>query len=182
MITGPKKRPLLLTKNQRNVLLSLVRRRLTPQQVAKRARVILESEQGISNLQISKRIPFDRPQVGVWRERWIDQGERLAAVEDEQPNELEAVIVEILSDAPRPGTPPTFTPEQVVQIVAIACEDPKESERPVTHWTPREIRDEAISRGIVKTISERQVGLFLKSGGFEAASHEAVAERLSQRS
>ncbi|CAH1212197.1 hypothetical protein PAECIP111893_03498 [Paenibacillus plantiphilus] len=66
MITGPKKRPLNLTDKQRDVLASLVRRRLTPQQVAKRARVILESEQGISNLQISKRIPFDRPQVGVW--------------------------------------------------------------------------------------------------------------------
>lgn len=119
MITGPKKRPLTLTDKQRDVLISLARRGLTPQQVAKRARVILESEQGISNFQISKRIPLDRPQVGVWRERWIDQGERLTSIEAEQPDELETVIIEILSDAPRPGTPPTFTPEQVVQIVAM---------------------------------------------------------------
>jgi|GEM_PF-1894573 len=155
MNTRPKKRPFILTHLQREVLARLVRRWLTPQQIAKRARVILESEQGLSNLQISKRIPFDRPQVGVWRERWIDQVPRLALIEAQQPDNLEMVIVEILSDAPRPGTPPTFTPEQVVQIVAIACENPQASGRPVSHWTPREVRDEAVERDIVDTISER---------------------------
>ncbi|MCT1402831.1 hypothetical protein M4D81_27945 [Paenibacillus sp. p3-SID867] len=108
MNTGPKKRPLVLTDKQREVLQSLVRRRLTPQQVARE----------LSNLQISRRIPLDRPQVGVWRERWIDQDERLRLVEAEQPDELELVIVEILSDASRPGAPARFTPEQIVQIVA----------------------------------------------------------------
>lgn len=118
----------------------------------------------------------------MWRERWIDQDERLRLVEAEQPDELELVIVEILSDAPRPGAPARFTPEQIVQIVAIACEDPKESGRPISHWTPREVRNEAIERGIVETISERQVGRFLKSGGGETASLQAMAECLPQRS
>jgi putative transposase len=170
MITRPKKRPILLSDRQCNVLKSLINRHLTPQQIAKRARVILESEQGLSNSEISRRIPLDRPQVGVWRECWIDEYERLSLIEAEQPDKLEKVMVELLSDAPRPGAPATFTPEQVVQMIAIACEDPKESDRPVSHWTPREIRDEAIKRGIVETISERQVGRFLKSGGLETAS------------
>ncbi|WP_330217256.1 helix-turn-helix domain-containing protein [Paenibacillus durus] len=56
----------------------------------------------------------------------------------------------------------TFTEEQVVQIVAIACEDPKDCGRPISHWTPREVRDEAVKRGIVPAISVTQVGRFLK--------------------
>ena len=37
---------------------------------------------------------------------------------------LTTVIVEALTDHPRAGTPATFTAEQIVQIVAVACEDP----------------------------------------------------------
>ena len=78
------------------------------------------------------------------------------------PDDLEDVMDEILADAPRPGTPTIFTPEQVAKIIAVACEKPSESERPVSHWTPRELAAEAILRGIVKTISARHVGRFLK--------------------
>lgn len=29
--------------------------------------------------------------------------------------------------------------EQIVQIVAVACEQPASSGRPISHWTPREL-------------------------------------------
>jgi putative transposase len=41
------------------------------------------------------------------------------------------LIEEILSDRPRAGTKKSFSVEQVVQIVAIACETPEQSERPI---------------------------------------------------
>jgi transposase len=75
---------------------------------------------------------------------------------------LREAIVDVLSDAPRPGTPATFTAEQVSQIVALACEPPKLSGRPIDHWTLRELRDEAIKRKIVTDISVSQVGRFLQ--------------------
>jgi hypothetical protein len=50
----------------------------------------------------------------------------------------------------------------VVRIVAIACESPEKSERPVSHWTAKELAQEAIKRGIVEKISPRSVGRFLK--------------------
>ena len=57
-------------------------------------------------------------------------------ISDISDKQLEQMINDILSDNPRPGTSVTFTPEQIVQIVAIACEDPGEaSERPISHWT-----------------------------------------------
>lgn len=75
--------------------------------------------------------------------------------------DLIRVIKDVLDDADRPGAPPTFSAEQVAQIIKIACEPPKDHGVPVTHWTPRELAAVVIARGIVESISERQVGRFL---------------------
>jgi putative transposase len=61
--------------------------------------------------------------------------------------------------------------------VALACEPPDLSHRPISHWTPRELADEARKRGIVESISPRHVGRFLKSGRIEAASEQVLAQR-----
>jgi putative transposase len=162
MLRGPKKIDIFVTKKQRELLEQLVRRRSTPQYLAKRAQLVLDSVEGVSNTEISRRLPLDRPQVVVWRGRWIQEYPKLCLIEQEQPAELEAAILQTLRDRPRPGTPPKFTEQQVLQIVAISCEDPSACDRPITHWTPREVRDEAIQRGIVPSISTQQVGRFLK--------------------
>ena len=39
---------------------------------------------------------------------------------------------------------------------------PEASERPVSHWTPREVAEEAVQRNIVSRISVRTVGAFFK--------------------
>src|SRR5215468_895267 len=54
------------------------------------------------------------------------------------------------------------TPEQICTVIAMTCEKPSESERPISHWSQREIADEAIRRGLVSNISQRSVGRFLK--------------------
>jgi putative transposase len=69
-----------------------------------------------------------------------------------------------LADAPRPGTPPTFTPEQICAIVALACEPPDASGVPITHWSQSALAREAIKRGLVETISHGSIGRFLKAG------------------
>jgi transposase len=87
--------------------------------------------------------------VRYWRKRW-----RTAA--DSQS------VSERLADAPRSGAPATFTPEQICALVAMTCEKPSESERPISHWSQREIADEAMRRGLISNISQRSVGRFLK--------------------
>jgi putative transposase len=62
----------------------------------------------------------------------------------------------------RPGAPRKFTPEQVTQILAVACEPPEKSGRPITHWTAYELADEVVRRGIVASISTTQVGRYLR--------------------
>lgn len=84
-------------------------------------------------------------------------------------------IEELLNDLPRAGWAGKFSAEQVTQIIALACEPPADSGRPVTHWTPKELADEAAKRGIVESISPRQVGRFLKDGRPAAASEPLLA-------
>ena len=76
--------------------------------------------------------------------------------------EFEAIVLQALRDKPRSGAPATFTAEQIVGIIAIACEKAKEAGVPVSHWTPTDIAIEAVKRGVVKSISIRQVDRYLK--------------------
>jgi len=121
------------------------------------------SADGLCNEEQGRRIGIDRQRVRRWRSRWAEYEHRLATAEEASlvDRDLAKLMREVLSDAPRPGGPSTFTAEQVAQIISLACEPPAEHELPVSHWTPRELAAAAVKRGIVETISERQVGRFL---------------------
>lgn len=93
----------------------------------------------------------------------------------ETDKELLARVESLLQDEQRPGTPATFTEEQIVQIVALACEDPQESGYPVSHWTGTLLAQEAIKRGIVETISQRSVDRFLKRSRSQTAPKPLLA-------
>ncbi len=167
-----------MSERQREVLESITRRGTNPHQLVMRARIILLSDKGLTNVAISEQVGYERHQVGCWRSRWAAEAECLGAAEaEESPKAFAAIIEQILSDAPRPGAPVKFTAEQVTQIVAVACEDPEISGRPVTHWTPAELTYEVIKREIVVSISPRQVGRFLKSGRTQTPFEPILAER-----
>ena len=73
-------------------------------------------------------------------------------------------VADRLADAPRPGAPARIGAEQVCAIVALACEAPAQSDRPISQWTGREIAEEITRRGIVETISTRHAARLLKRG------------------
>jgi len=60
--------------------------------------------------------------------------------------------------------------EQIVEIVAVACELPASSGRPISHWTPRELASEVVKRGIVASIS-LECGAFLKGSHLQPHRH-----------
>jgi len=128
--------------------------------------IIVRALESGPNTAIAQELGIDRGAVRLWRDRWQAASQRREALEAEQVSdqELEAFITDSLRDAYRSGMPAKFSAEQVVQLVAIACEDPQASGYPVSHWTPKEVAAEAVKRGIVESISERQVGRFLKRG------------------
>ena len=168
----PSAQRITLRTRQRGVLDRLARASTTPQAVAVRARLVGAAAEGTSTRQIAHRLQVTRNTVQLWRDRWAAATEALLAAEaeggDGDDRALETVMRGLLADAPRPGAPPTFTPEQLCQIMAVACEPPGDSGRPISQWTPRELADEAVKRGIVARISARSVGRFLVSGGGRA--------------
>ena len=148
---GPKPDPVALSEAERNDLEELVHRHSTPQQQAKRARIILSAAQGNNNSQIARELGVCVDTVRFWRRRWI--GLQAVSLQD-------LSVSERLEDVPRPGRPSQITAEQTCQMVAMACEQPKE--RPISHWTGREIADEVMRRGIVRQISPRHAARLLK--------------------
>ena len=168
-----------LTTRQRACLEQIIRRQTSPQRLVRRAKILLALETGANECHVMRQMHLNRGTVRVWRQRWLAFAPKLAQLEADEGSDktLCTMIVEALTDHPRPGTPATFTAEQIVQIVAVACEDPADSGRPVSHWTPREVAEEVRKRGMVATISTRSVGRFLKSGGFTAPSGRVLAQR-----
>jgi len=164
-MSGPHPTLITLTERQRAILEQLVRRSTSAQRLVTRARIILAASQGSNNQQIAHQQGIERNCATKWRMRWQAGDERLGRMEAEGVVDkvLREEIELILADAPRPGTPAKFTAEAVVKIVAVACEEPQASGRPVTNWTPAELADEVIQRQIVPSISPRTVGRFLKA-------------------
>jgi putative transposase len=102
------------------------------------------------------------------------------AVAETDPATLRQTISQVLADAPRPGTPPTFLAEQVIHIVNLACTSPRAVGRPIDAWTPRELADEAERQGIVSSISPATVGRFLGRSRSPAPSEPLLAQRQDQ--
>ena len=117
--------------------------------------MILVAAQGHSTAQIARELHINVDTVRLWRDRWVGlQGIELDTLS----------IAERLQDAPRPGTPPKFTAEQRCQMAAFACEAPMKAERPISHWTGREIAEDLVKRGIVEQISPRHARSLRKYG------------------
>ena len=168
-----------LTARQRACLEQIARRQTSSQRLVRRTKILLALETGATQCHVRRQLHLNRGTVQRWCRRWCALASKLEPMEADGSSDkvLTTVIVEALTDSPRAGTPATFTAEQIVQIVAVACEDPAESGRPVSHWTPREVAEEVRKRGIVETISPRSVGRFLKSGRSPAPSRGILAQR-----
>lgn len=167
----------VLTDRQRASLELLVRAHKTPQQLVRRCRILLLASEGKTNIEIGRALGIEKQQPGRWRKRWASAQPQLVAMEESKTTDrqLTEKILEVVADLYRRGCKGKFSAEQLTRIVAIACERPENSGYPLSHWTPKEVAAEAVRRGIVKNISVRHVGRFLKRGGSSTASHRLLA-------
>jgi transposase len=165
---GRKAREVTVTELQRELLEGWIRNAAaTPHRLVERCRVVLMSADGMKNRDQAERLGIHPQRVWRWRARWAAHQSRLAKAEGEaSEKDLIALVVAVLNDSPRAGCPTKFSAEELTQIISVACEPPSDSERPVTHWTPRELADEVVKRGIVDRISPRHIDRFLKKGAF----------------
>ncbi|MCP4933097.1 MAG: IS630 family transposase [bacterium] len=117
--------------------------------MVRRAKIILMADEGIKHLAIATALGISQENViSTWLKRWLERADW--------------PIAERLKDEPRSGAPDKFTPEQLCQIIALACEEPAAYGRPITHWSHRELAEEVIKQGIVESISVSHVGKLLK--------------------
>ena len=180
-----KANPLPVSPRQRDILEQIVRRSKSPQHHALRARIILLGSDGFGNAQVAETLSTSRRTVYHWRSRWLANQEHLLKVEAETEADEKALseaILSTLSDAPRSGAPSQYSAETVCQIIAVSCEDVQRCGYPLSHWTPQALREEVIKRKIVKDISVRHIGRFLKGSGSQAASGALLGKTARRRS
>lgn len=151
--TAPK--PLKLNAEEREQLQQLVNRHNTPQQLGLRASIILLADQGHNHQEIARELQMSRDMARLWRNRWLELSQK------------EVPVVERLQDAERPGAPATFSLEQILQLFAMACEQPEQYGRPISKWTAGELADEMVKQGIVESISPRHVGRLLEEASLK---------------
>jgi putative transposase len=161
-----------LSEEERQSLEQLVRRHTTAQQIALRARIILEAAKDRANSEIRDGLGVTINTVRLWRDRWV--ASQSISLDD-------LSVAERLEDAPRPGAPSRISAEQRCKIEALACQKPEEHQRPITHWTAREIADEIIQQGIVEQISPRHAARLLKRCQDQTASEPLLADNEARR-
>ena len=159
---GPQPPAVPLLEEERQALHTMIRAHKTPQHLSFRAQVILLLAEGLTAPDVARRLGTTRMTVRRWRRHWLKRHG--------------CPVLERFQDAARPGTPATFSAEQWCQIIAWACEPPEASARPISHWTPRALAEEARTRGMVETISERHLGRFLQSGRSQTAQESRLAQ------
>jgi transposase len=151
----PKAQVVNLSDAEKQGLEKLIKRHQVGQQIALRARIILAAADEQTNTEIAQASNLTLDTVRLWRNRWVK-------LQDISLDDLS--LEDRLQDAPRPGAPAKITADQRCRIEALACEKPEESDRPITHWTAREIADELKKRKIVDKISPRHAARLLKRG------------------
>jgi putative transposase len=138
-----------VSESERAALEAIVNRHHSPQQLAQRARIILQAGNNANNRAIARDLGVSRDMVQLWRQRWLTTAA------------TELSVRERLRDAERPGAPAEFTMEQVLQLFAMACDPPEVHGYPISHWTAGELATAAVQAGIFTSISVRHVGRLL---------------------
>ena len=116
MRRGPKVEPITLTAEENNRLTEWTRRHKTAQALALRARIVLASQQDLSNREIAQQLSVTAQTVGKWRTRFM------------------AKRLDGLLDEPRPGAPRTIGDAVVEKVIAKTLHD---KPRDATHWSSR---------------------------------------------
>jgi len=138
-----------LLEDERDELQALVDAPGTPQFLVRRARIVLLANgECRSNREIAETLKIHKSDITVWTKRWI---ERI----------FESVLAR-LSDRARSGRPPRIDAEQWCRTIAPACEPPQQHGRPISHWSSRELAEEACKQGIVDRLSAGHLSKVLK--------------------
>jgi transposase len=118
MSIGRPKTPLILSEDERQMLLTWSKRPTSAQRLALRARMVLACAEGRTNTEVAAILKITLPTVGKWRQRFLD--DRLDG----------------LTDEPRPGAPRTLKDSQIEEVITKTLESKPDN---ATHWSTRKM-------------------------------------------
>jgi transposase len=118
----PLKISIELTNDERSELERLARRARTNRHLALRARIILASASGLSNLAVARKVCCADSTVRRWRTRFLER--RVAGLFEE----------------PRPGAPRRISDDDVERIIVETLETKPKGR---THWSTRSMAENA---------------------------------------
>lgn len=146
---------IVLSVADRGVLTTRARSARTAHRDVIRARIILAAAGGRPNAVIAAELGLHVDTVRKWRKRFHEH--RMAG----------------LGDLPRAGRPPRFTPVQVAEVKALACSPPPERKAPLARWSAAELADQAVTEGLVETISAATVRRWLAADAIKPWQHRS---------
>jgi transposase len=114
---SPRVPPLVLSDEERDVLVGWSRRRKTSQALALRSRIVLRCAEGGTIGEVAEALGLSRPTVSKWRSRFLT--DRLDG----------------LSDEPRPGRPRVIGDARIEALIAKTLEEAPAGGD--THWSTR---------------------------------------------
>ena len=136
MPRGSKLASLTLTDEQQNQLQGIAQSATRPYALVVRARIILASAEGLTNVAVAKRVGVTPHTVGKWRRRFRAAG------------------IEGLHDELRPGRPRTYDDDKVAAVISRALQEKPDA---ATHWSTRTL---GRAEGIAKSTVQRWLALF----------------------
>ncbi|MFJ2397259.1 helix-turn-helix domain-containing protein [Streptomyces sp. NPDC087843] len=116
----------------------------TQHRATQRATVVVLASRGRGNARIAAETRLHVDTVRTWRGRFADGG------------------LPTLADRKRSGRPARFTPVQVAEAKALACQLPAETGIPLSRWSCPELATELTARGITDSISASTVRRWLR--------------------
>ncbi|WP_034092605.1 IS630 family transposase [Streptacidiphilus albus] len=136
--------PIVLTAAERHQLKKAAYGHKTAYRARNRAQIVLHAARGRSNAHIARETRLHLDTVRTWRGRFADGG------------------LPALADRKRPGRPARFTPVQVAEAKALACQLPAETGIPLARWSCPELAAELIARGVTDSVSASTVRRWLR--------------------
>ncbi len=167
--------PILISDPVYRILSKFSKSRTLPARQVERAKIFLLCADELNNLQISERVSIGQDSVSKWRTRFLNNLPLLREVEEKNPAELEDEITVLLADHARPGSPPTYTDEQIIRILEIACRTPEEYGYETSLWSLNQLVDVVIKEGIAGSISTKTISRFFKYRENPPASRPLLA-------
>ena len=131
-----------LTPDDREFLIRYIKTGTKKARAIARAKILLLSDEGHTNDEISKMTEVHRQSIWRIKKRFIEEG-----------------IISAIEDKPRSGQPRKYSKKQEAEIIAMACTDPPKGRK---RWSIRLLTEKMKTRKGFETINRETIRLILK--------------------